>query len=427
MPRMKFWNGSAWIPLDAADADTVDGKHASDFAPATHVGQGGAAHALANSTTAGFMSASDFNKLAGIQPGAEVNQNAFTTIKVGSTNIDADSKTDVLELVAGSNITLTPDVINDKITISTTAEPNQNAFTTIKVGATNIDADSKTDTLELVAGTGIVLTPDATNDKVTFAVNATSAGGTEPNKIAQTNASGRVGDSEKVGGRTLSDLDNRYVPLAISSETQPSSPKEGMIWYKPSTSEAKAFLNGSFRDIAGGAFVQRTGTVTTASATNTVTVPFGFDSSKEVLLVFQNGTMINQPNEYTVNGTQIVKKNGTWNTGTVLDFVCIGGSAPVSTSYDGSLIVNGTVTNAKLHTDIKIGSLAALTTTNKSDIVSAINEVNAKSGPASNVSITDSGNYYTGTNVEVALQEIGQVLNAMRGNLITSVNNILNM
>lgn len=41
------------------------------------------------------------------------------------------------------------------------------------------------------------------------------------------------------------------------------------------------------------------------------------------------------------------------------------------------------------------------------------------------VNITDSGNYYTGTEVESALQEIGQTLNNMRGNLITSANNIL--
>lgn len=50
--------------------------------------------------------------------GAEVNQNAFSNIKVGTTTIVADSKTDTLELVAGSNVTITPDVTSDKITIS---------------------------------------------------------------------------------------------------------------------------------------------------------------------------------------------------------------------------------------------------------------------------------------------------------------------
>lgn len=58
------------------------------------------------------------NKLDGIQSGAEVNQNAFSNVKVGTTTIEADSKTDTLEFVAGSNITITPSASNDRITIS---------------------------------------------------------------------------------------------------------------------------------------------------------------------------------------------------------------------------------------------------------------------------------------------------------------------
>lgn len=57
------------------------------------------------------------NKLSGIASGAEVNQNAFSNVKVGSTTVAADAKTDTLELVAGSNVTLTPDATNDKVTI----------------------------------------------------------------------------------------------------------------------------------------------------------------------------------------------------------------------------------------------------------------------------------------------------------------------
>lgn len=56
-------------------------------------------------------------KLSGIAEGAEVNQNAFSNIVVGSTTVAADSKTDTLTIVAGTNVTLTPDATNDKITI----------------------------------------------------------------------------------------------------------------------------------------------------------------------------------------------------------------------------------------------------------------------------------------------------------------------
>ena len=58
------------------------------------------------------------NKLSGIAAGAEVNQNAFSNIAIGNTTIAADSKTDTLTLVAGDNVTLTPDATNDKITIA---------------------------------------------------------------------------------------------------------------------------------------------------------------------------------------------------------------------------------------------------------------------------------------------------------------------
>lgn len=52
--------------------------------------------------------------------GAEVNQNAFSNVKVGSVTIAADSKTDTLTIAAGSNIQLTGDATNDVVTISAT-------------------------------------------------------------------------------------------------------------------------------------------------------------------------------------------------------------------------------------------------------------------------------------------------------------------
>ena len=62
----------------------------------------------------------DHSQAAHAPSNAEVNQNAFSNVTVGSTTIVADSKTDTLTLVAGSNVTITPDATNDKITISST-------------------------------------------------------------------------------------------------------------------------------------------------------------------------------------------------------------------------------------------------------------------------------------------------------------------
>lgn len=76
--------------------------------------------AAATQSAAGTLSAADKKKLDELEAGAQVNQDAFSNVKVGSTTISADTKTDTLELVAGSNITLTPDAANDKITIAAT-------------------------------------------------------------------------------------------------------------------------------------------------------------------------------------------------------------------------------------------------------------------------------------------------------------------
>ena len=75
-------------------------------------------YSAATTSAPGLMSSDDKIKLNGIATGAEVNQNAFSNIVIGSTTIAADSKTDTLTLVAGNNVTLTPDATNDKITIA---------------------------------------------------------------------------------------------------------------------------------------------------------------------------------------------------------------------------------------------------------------------------------------------------------------------
>lgn len=74
----------------------------------------------ATSAVGGAMSSADKTKLNGIATGAEVNQNTFAKVAVGSTTIEADAKQDTLTLAAGSNITITPDATNDKVTIAAT-------------------------------------------------------------------------------------------------------------------------------------------------------------------------------------------------------------------------------------------------------------------------------------------------------------------
>ena len=80
-----------------------------------------------STSKSGLMTASDKTKLNGIAEGAEVNQNAFSNIKVGSITISADGKTDTLTLTAGTNVTLTPSATNGTVTISV---PNKYTYGT---------------------------------------------------------------------------------------------------------------------------------------------------------------------------------------------------------------------------------------------------------------------------------------------------------
>lgn len=80
------------------------------------------------------------NKLNGIAAGAQTNQNAFSNVKVGTTIVAADNATDTLEIVAGTNISITPDATNDKVTINNTysyTHPSSHAATMITEDSTH--------------------------------------------------------------------------------------------------------------------------------------------------------------------------------------------------------------------------------------------------------------------------------------------------
>ena len=183
-------------------------------------------HALSADVT---VTASDI----GVASGAEVNQNAFSNVKVGSTTIAADAKQDTFEMIQGNGVSLIPNTTNSSIKmnldvdtdvfgfssgvltantvgssnngvmtpalltklngIATGAEVNQSAFSNVKVGSTTVAADAKTDTLEFV-GSNVTLTPDATNDKVTIGITASNinaALGTTPVARATGDADGK--------------------------------------------------------------------------------------------------------------------------------------------------------------------------------------------------------------------------------------------
>lgn len=111
------------------DAGTVNGHTVATDVPSGAVFTDTTYSDVTAGGTSGLMSGSDKTKLDAIPSGAEVNQNAFSNVKVGSTTIEADAKTDTLEIVGGTNVTVTPDATNDKITIAATDTTNLTQMT----------------------------------------------------------------------------------------------------------------------------------------------------------------------------------------------------------------------------------------------------------------------------------------------------------
>lgn len=101
------------IEEGADKTDTANVKAAGAFMPADDN-----ADSITDGTTKKLMTADERAKLEGVETGAEVNQNAFAKVKIGTTTITAAAKQDTLEIVAGEGVTIT--VAGKKVTIKET-------------------------------------------------------------------------------------------------------------------------------------------------------------------------------------------------------------------------------------------------------------------------------------------------------------------
>lgn len=103
----------AGIETAADKTDTANVSAAGAFMIATST-----ADNIKDGSSKVVMTASERTKLSGVAAGAEVNQNSFSTVKVGNTNMASTGKTDTFEIAAGDGITLTPGT--KKVTIKET-------------------------------------------------------------------------------------------------------------------------------------------------------------------------------------------------------------------------------------------------------------------------------------------------------------------
>lgn len=177
-------NANGQIPINNGTENTnlnaalLNGKSSGDFATSNHT------HDTATQSSNGYMSNADKKKLDGIASGAEVNQNTFANVKVGSNTIQADAKQDTLELAAGANISLVGDANNDKVTIGVTGTVA--SATTAKTVSNTAGDGSATNLVSgvMASNDGFRIRVGGTNNNG-YAEIATKDDGSEPIYVRQ--------------------------------------------------------------------------------------------------------------------------------------------------------------------------------------------------------------------------------------------------
>ena len=200
---------------------------------------------------------------------AEANQNAFSNITIGSTTISADSKTDTLTL-EGSNVTLTPDATNDKVTISVA-----NGTTSAKGVVQLTDSTSSTSTTTAATPNSVKSAYDLAN---TAKTNAATAKTTADSKIGSVSlASGTNNGTVKltVDGTSTDNIAVKGLGSAAYTESA-SYATSGHTHNYAGSSTAGGVANSAIKlstartiGLSGGA----TGTATSFDGSANITIP----------------------------------------------------------------------------------------------------------------------------------------------------------
>ena len=255
------------------------------------------------------------NWVPGTDLSGAANQNLFETIAVsGQSNIVADGVTDTLTFAAGSGIQLTTNASTDTITITSTATGSvTEAFKTIAVsGQSNVVADSATDTLTLVAGSNMTITTNASGDSITFASSGSGGGGSasasDVRKVFKYTTTGNTtaftgsDDNSNTLSYTLGAADVYLNGIKQELSTDYAETNTSTITFVNTVASGNVVeIIAYYRTIGTGNSVvnQYTGDGTTAAFTLT-TAPV----SENNLLVYIDG-VYQQKTDYTTSGTTL--------------------------------------------------------------------------------------------------------------------------
>jgi len=156
-------------------------------------------------------------------------QFAFGSLIVsGQDTVTSSNLSQALNLVAGSGISITTDNSNSRITITASGGGASDAFKTIAAGGNNIVADSSSDTVTLVAGSNVTISSDPLSDTIT--ISASTSGDANQNAFQNVAATGQntiqagsTTDTVTFNSENDNTMDARYAPdrdkVTLSTDT----------------------------------------------------------------------------------------------------------------------------------------------------------------------------------------------------------------
>lgn len=218
---------------------------------------------------------SNSTKLSDIDEGAQVNQKAFSNFAIGSATISAESETDTFIITAGTNITLTPNVSDKSLTISSlpldTSLTNSGSAADAKTTGDRINANAQniqsnaTDISNLTSRVNTILNSDDTSldqlkeivtyiknnktliegittnkqDKITGAASTITSNNLTAGRVVITNSSGKIAVASEITTTELgylngvtSNIQTQFTSIntALSTKLDGNSIIDGGTW-----------------------------------------------------------------------------------------------------------------------------------------------------------------------------------------------------
>lgn len=253
--------------------------------------------------------------------------------------------------------------------------------------------------------------------RATGVFTSTVANGTAPLSITSSSNVANL-NASYLSDKRITD----FVPVAVTSETQPSTGLiEGMAWHTSSNGNTYFYLNGSFKNMTP--LIVSPQEYVSTPIDGSINIPIGVlltvNDSYEVHV---DGIKMYAGINYVTNPDNASIDLIGWaaNGANQFMFSIYKSTSGYKDLVDASLISANSITNNQLYTDIKIGSLATLTTAAKSSVTASINEVDSNVNTvSSNVGTLTSLTTSTKTSIVAALNEVDTNTNTNSGNIGT--------